>query len=130
MYIKPLIYGAAVVAVTASLWMMVVQPRLDLAERRELEHKAEVDRLNIQLAHQREQIDDYLAENKRRQKIASELQEITQRIDASLATTISNIRRYAREAPDPNLLACFDMPVAEFHRRVRAADAATPAAAD
>lgn len=124
MYIKPLIYGASIVAVLASLWMMVVQPRLDLAEQRELAHKSEIDRLNIQIAHQREQINDYIAENKRRQKIANELQEITQRIDTSLDITLSNIRRYSRETNDPNLLACLDMPVADFHARVRASDEA------
>ena len=124
MYIKALIYFAGAAAVLASLWMSVVQPRLDLAEQREQQHKQQIVELQREIEDQNRQIEDYMAENKRRAKIEQELQSITQRIDRSLDVTLSNIRRYAREAPDPNLLACFDMPVADFHTRVRASDEA------
>lgn len=126
MYIRPILYAAGAIAVMAAIWMMVVQPRLDLAEAKNNELQREIDSLTHTIERQREQIDDYIAENKRRAKIEQELHAITQRIDQSLNVTLSNIRRYAREAPDPNLLACFDMPVSDFHARVRASDPPAP----
>lgn len=126
MYIKALIYFAGAAAVIASLWMSVVQPRLDLAEHREQQHKQQIAELQSEIEDQNRQIEDYIAENKRRAKIEQELHNITQRIDQSLDATLSNIRRYARESPDPNLLACFDMPVSDFHARVRASDPPAP----
>lgn len=124
MYIKALLYIAGATAVLASLWMMVVQPRLDLAAHKEEQSRVEIAELHARLAHKARLIEDYIEENKRRQEIASKLQDVTQRIDRSLDITLSNIRRYSRETNDPNLLACLDMPVADFHARVRASDEA------
>lgn len=124
---KAIVAAASITAVSVALWAVIVQPKIDLLENQRDEAQRQVEAADRRYAYAQALIGEMEKELKYRQQVLDLLEAAKQTIATNLRTTEARIQEAIDSGNSPELVACLDMPVADFHRSVRGVPEASPA---